>query len=140
INVTSFFRDPPSWDYLQREILPRVLADKPAEEPARVWCAGCASGEEPYSLAITFAEALGLEGLSARVKIFGTDVDEEALNHARHAAYAANKLEDVPAELRSKYFEANGNRCTLHQEIRRAVIFGRHDLIQDAPISRLDLL
>src|SRR5437870_4290658 len=78
INVTAFFRDPPAWEYLSHDILPQVLAHKQPGDPIRVWSAGCASGEEAYSVAIAFAEALGVEGLRDRVKIYGTDVDEEA--------------------------------------------------------------
>src|ERR1041384_2174477 len=77
INVTSFFRDQPAWDYLSEQVLPRLLANKPGDAPLRVWSAGCASGEETYTLAMVLAEALGLEALRQRVKIYATDVDEE---------------------------------------------------------------
>jgi two-component system CheB/CheR fusion protein len=140
INVTSFFRDPPAWDYLAREVLPRLLAERPSGEPIRVWSAGCASGQEAYTLAILLAEALGTEAFRERVKIYGTDVDLDALNQARHASYSAREVEDVPPELLAKYFEPAGDRYLFLKDLRRGVIFGRHDLIQDAPISRLDLL
>src|SRR5947209_8548037 len=140
INVTSFFRDPPAWDYLAREVLPRLLAERPSGEPIRVWSAGCASGQEAYTLAMLLAEALGTEAFRERVKIYGTDVDLDALNQARHASYAAREVEDVPPELLAKYFEPAGDRYVFQKDLRRCVIFGRHDLIQDAPISRLDLL
>jgi two-component system CheB/CheR fusion protein len=140
INVTGFFRDAAVWEFLATEVLPGLIAGKQPQEPIRVWSAGCASGEEAYTLAMVFAETLGLEGFRQRVKIYATDIDEEALGQARQASYSARDLQSVPAALRSKYFEEVGNRFLFRPDLRRAVIFGRHDLVQDAPISRLDLL
>ena len=140
INVTSFFRDQEAWDYLQKHTLPRILQNKPNNSPIRLWSVGCASGEEAYTLAILLAELLGIEQFRQRVKIYATDVDEESLTEARHASYTPEAVESVPAELREKYFEPGGGRHQFRADLRRAVIFGRHDLVQDAPISRLDLL
>ncbi|HYS39388.1 MAG TPA: CheR family methyltransferase [Pseudonocardiaceae bacterium] len=140
INVTSFFRDTDTWTYLQHEILPNLLAGINPTEEIRVWSAGCSSGEEAYSLAIVLAEALGIEECVRRVKIYGTDVDEEALREARSGLYPAKSLDAMPEELRHKYFEANGAQFVLRSDLRRRVIFGRHDITRDAPISRLDLL
>ena len=140
INVTSFFRDADCWTYLQHEILPDLLAARSPDEEIRVWSAGCASGEEPYSLAILFAEILGIEECGKRVKIYGTDVDEEALREARSGLYQAKSLEPLSAELRDRYFEFEGGRYAFRSDLRRRVIFGRHDITRDAPISRLDLL
>jgi two-component system, chemotaxis family, CheB/CheR fusion protein len=140
LNVTSFFRDPPAWEYLSAEILPKLVAAKAEDEPIRIWSAGCASGEEAYTLAMVVAEALGLEAVRERVKIYATDVDEEALSQARQARYTAKQVEGVPPELLERYFERNGDGYMVSKDLRRSVIFGRHDLIQDAPISRIDLL
>ena len=140
INVTSFFRDPSAWEFLSAEVLPRILADKGEDEPVRIWSAGCASGEEAYTLAMVAAETLGPEAGRERVKIYATDVDEEALNQARQARYSARQVEGVPPELLARYFEGNGGGYVFSKDLRRSVIFGRHDLIQDAPISRIDLL
>jgi two-component system CheB/CheR fusion protein len=140
LNVTSFYRDPPAWDHLAAEILPRILADKGEDEPIRIWSAGCASGQEPYSLAMVTAEAMGPDAVRERVKIYATDLDEEALNQARQARYAAKQVQGVPPELLERYFEHNGDTSTFSKELRRSVIFGRHNLIQDAPIPRIDLL
>src|SRR6185295_664316 len=79
INVTSFFRDQSAWDYLASECIPRLVAQKGPDDPIRIWSAGCASGEEAYSLAILLAEAVGLEAFRHRVKIYASDVDEQAL-------------------------------------------------------------
>jgi two-component system CheB/CheR fusion protein len=140
INVTAFFRDPSAWDFLRETVLPRIAAAKPGEEIIRVWCAGCASGEEAYTLAMVFAEALGEDAFRRRVKIYATDVDDDALQRARNGSYALKDLDAVPEELRQRYFEVHGPRATFRADLRRSVIFGRHDLVHDAPISRLDLL
>ncbi len=140
INVTAFFRDTAAWEYLRDEALPLLLASRPEPEPLRIWSAGCASGEEPYSLAIMLAEALGRDAFRARVKIYATDADEGALNQARAASYSAAQVEAVPADLRARYFTADGDQFVFDKDLRRSVIFGRHDLLQDAPISRVDIL
>ncbi len=140
INVTGFFRDAETWTFLQRDIMPELIADTERTGEIRVWSAGCASGEEAYSLAIAFAEALGMDECAKRVKIYATDVDEEALRDARAGLYQAKTIEPLPDELKDKYFEQNGTQFAFRQDLRRRVIFGRHDITRDAPISRLDLL
>ena len=92
INVTGFFRDQPAWDYLAREVVPSIIAAKAPGEPIRVWSAGCASGEEPLSIAMVLAEALQPEAFN-RVKIYATDVDADALAFARRSAYSAKDLD-----------------------------------------------
>ena len=139
INVTSFFRDPEVWDTLRRN----VLADAPLVTggPIRVWSAGSASGQEAYSTAMLLAELLGADAFRERVKIYATDVDEEALAEARRAVYTQKQVEDLPPDLLGRYFTRNGGELySFDRDLRRSVIFGRHDLIQDAPISRVDLL
>jgi two-component system CheB/CheR fusion protein len=140
INVTTFFRDPQAWDYLREDVVPRILEEAKERESIRVWSAGCASGEEAYSLAIVFAEAMPESEFRDRLKIYATDVDEEALTDGRHALYAASHLENVPDDLRERYFDRVEQRYAVRPELRRAVIFGRHDAVHDPPISRIDLL
>jgi two-component system CheB/CheR fusion protein len=140
INVTGFFRDPEAWRTLAEQILPRILENKSKGEPIRCWSAGCASGEEAYTLAILLAEAVGDQEFRHRVKIYATDADEEALAQARLGSYTAAQVEDVPAALRDRYFEKVNDRYVFRPDLRRSLIFGRHDLVQDAAISRLDLL
>ena len=140
INVTAFFRDLSAWEYLAEQVLPNLINNKTSSDPIRIWSAGCASGEEAYTLAMLIAEILGADEFRQRVKIYATDVDEEALNQARIAMYSAKQIQAVPDKLREKYFEIVGNHYVFRQDLRRSVIFGRHDLLQDAPISRLDLL
>jgi two-component system, chemotaxis family, CheB/CheR fusion protein len=140
INVTSFFRDRVVWDYIRSDVLPIILSRKSNRETIRLWSAGCASGEEVYSLAIMLAEVLGLDQFRQQVKIYATDVDEEALNQARQAAYLERQMTGLTPEQISRFFEQNDTRYTFHKDLRRSVIFGRHDLVRDAPISRIDLL
>ena len=141
INVTGFFRDPSAWEALATELVPRLLSGKRPEESIRIWSAGCASGEEAYGLAITLAEAVGPAAFRDRVKIYATDVDDHALAKARSAQYDAKEVQGVPVPLLGKYFEEiSPGVFGFQKDLRRGVIFGRHDLIQDAPISRIDLL
>ncbi|OMC31333.1 chemotaxis protein CheR [Mycobacterium colombiense] len=140
INVTSFFRDPDAWEFVSADVIPRLLAERGPNDPIRVWSAGCASGQEAYTLAMLLAEVLGPDGFRQRVKIYATDVDEDALSEARVASYDAKAVESVPTDLLGRYFEQVNGRYVFHKELRRAVIFGRNDLVKDAPISRVDLL
>ncbi|MEV4642700.1 CheR family methyltransferase [Actinoplanes sp. NPDC049548] len=140
INVTGFFRDSDAWDYLRAEVLEPLVSTRASDSPIRVWTAGCASGEEAYTLAMALAEILGVEAFRDRVKIYATDLDEEQLAEARQATYGEREMQAVPPELAARYFEQTGNRFTFRKDLRRSVIFGRNDLVQDAPISRIDLL
>ena len=139
INVTSFFRDPPAWEFLANQVIPDIVREKRATDQIRVWTAGCASGEEAYSIAVILADLLGEEQYRARVKIYATDVDEDALASARHAVYTAKHIAAVPERYRHA-FEASNGHFAFRKDLRRAVIFGRHNLLDDAPISRVDLL
>jgi two-component system CheB/CheR fusion protein len=137
INVTAFFRDEPAWAYLRDNLLQTIAA---AEGPLRVWSAGCASGEEAYSITMLLAELLGREQFRERVKVYATDLDDHALNHARSAIYTQKQVGGVPPPLLEKYFTREGDRYVFDKELRRSVILGRHDLILDAPISRVNIL
>ncbi|HVW33717.1 MAG TPA: CheR family methyltransferase [Acidimicrobiia bacterium] len=140
INVTGFFRDPQAWEVLRDQVIPPLLEAKPPPEPIRVWSAGCASGEEAYTLAMVLAEVMGVEEMRERVKIYGTDIDESALTLARHATYPAKAVTSLPDGLLEKYFERSGTSSIFRKDLRRAVIFGRHDIVHAAPISHIDLL
>ena len=148
INVTSFYRDKLPWDFVRDEILPAMLERRGQGGRIRVWSAGCSTGEEAYTLAMLLSEALAClhgegrapEILSNSVQIYATDVDEQALQQARRASYAESAVEPLPRALRDRYLEPSGDRYTVRDDLRRCVIFGRHNLIQDPPLSRLDLL
>ncbi len=140
INTTAFFRDPQTWETLASEVIPQLLATRPPDAPLRVWSAGCASGEEPYTIAMVLARALGDAAFRERVKIYATDVDEQALEQARHGAYQPRQIEDIPRDALERFFEQTDQRFVFRKDLRRCVIFGRNDLVQDAPISHIDLL
>ncbi len=140
INVTSFFRDPKAWEVLHQEVLPTIIERRSRHESIRVWVAGCATGEETYSIAMLLAERMGMDRFREQVKIYSTDLDDDALTIARQATYDASAVENISPELRDKYFESFGAGYSFNKDLRRMIIFGRHDLVQDAPISRVDLL
>jgi two-component system CheB/CheR fusion protein len=140
INVTGFFRDPPAWDFLSEHVIPQLLDSLKDDESIRLWCAGCASGEETYTMAMVLCEALGEEAYLQRVKIYATEVDDDALSQARQATYTSKQVESIPPRLLERYFERGDAHYSFRKDMRRSVIFGRNDLVSDAPISRLDLL
>jgi len=139
INVTEFFRDAPGWEILAREILPGLLKPLKAGHSFRAWSAGCASGEEAYSIAILLAEHFGTRIQEYDIKIYATDIDEEALNMARRGEYPAEALRRMRPEWREKYFHGK-DLLRVDREVRRLVIFGRSNLALDAPISHVNLL
>jgi two-component system CheB/CheR fusion protein len=139
INVTEFFRDPAAWEILQREMLaPMVRQLKPGDS-LRAWSAGCASGEEAYSIAMILTELLGSRIAEFDVKVYATDIDREALEAARRGEYAPEALRRVRPEWREKYFYGT-ERLRVNRELRRRVIFGQSNLAHDAPISHVNLL
>jgi two-component system, chemotaxis family, CheB/CheR fusion protein len=141
INVTGLLRDPEAWESLAANVIPAIVDAKASDEPIRVWSAGCASGEEAYSLAVLFADALGEDRFRRVVKLYATDADNEALAEARHGRYKHTDLVAAFGEERaSRFFERDGDFGVFRGELRRALIFGRHDLVQDPPISRIDLV
>jgi two-component system CheB/CheR fusion protein len=140
INVTSFFRDPDAWNHLSSTLLPELLDSRSTDSPIRVWSAGCATGEEAYSIAAVLADLLRPEEFRSRVKIYATDVDENALAIARAASYGEREMRGVPPDVRERHFENTGDRWAFRSDLRRSVIFGRNELITDAPISRVDVL
>ena len=139
INVTRFFRDVQAWDTLAEQVLPLMFKGKPPGSTFRVWCAGCATGEEPYSVAILLCELLGPRVKDYEIKIYATDNDEGALNIARRAEYTRESLRGVRPEIKTKYFHG-GPILRVARDVRRMVIFGKSNLLTDAPISHVDLL
>ena len=139
INVSAFFRDGAMWEHLREAVVPGLIAARP-EGPIRVWCAGCASGEEPYTVAMILAEALGAEAFLRAVKIYGTDVDEDALQQGRTGSYTPRQIEPVPPTALDRYFERRDGHYVFRPDLGRAVIFGCNDLVRDAPISCVDVL
>ena len=141
INVTSFFRDPDAFDVLKQDILPLLLADKPDDYVFRVWVAGCASGEEAYSIAIVLRESMEETHQNFKVQIYATDLDEEAINVARSGCYPAGIKQDVTEERLRRYFirdQAAGYK--IKKDIREMVVFAVQSVIKDPPFTKLDML
>jgi two-component system CheB/CheR fusion protein len=141
INVTQFFRDPNAFAYLNSEILPKLIAQaRMRDRFLRFWTAGCATGEETYSLAMLIINLLGSELPEWRVKIFATDLDEAAINFARRGLYSENLLKGVPADYRDRFFEPADHGFRVSKTLRQMVIFGQQDLSRSAPFPRIDLV
>ncbi len=141
INVTQFFRDPDAFAYLKSEILPKLIARaRERDHILRFWTAGCATGEEPYSLAVLLSDLLGGELSEWSIKIFATDLDEAAINFARRGLYSENLLKEMPAEYRDHFFERVDHGYRLSKTLRQMVIFGQQDLSRSAPFPRIDLV
>ncbi len=140
INVTRFFRDPPFWESLHANVLPVLLQDRPPDRPIRVWCAGCSTGEEVFSMAIVMLEYLTQYGLDMPVQIFGTDASEQSVEFARIATYPETLLADVsPARLR-RYFTKSDRGYQVSKRVRDMCIFARQNLCGDPPFSHIDIL
>jgi two-component system CheB/CheR fusion protein len=140
INVTEFFRDPELFDLLREQFIPRLIEEaRERDNHLRIWSAGCATGEEPYSLAILIAEALGDELGRFNVRIFATDIDDGAISFARRGIYAHPSLAGVPENLVNRYFVKEGDDYGINKLVRNMVVFGQHDLAQRAPFPRLDM-
>ena len=141
INVTQFFRDPPAFQFLETEIIPSILEKKKmSSEAIRIWVAGCASGEEAYSIAITFKEAIKDYPNPPLIKIFATDVHRRSLNFASQGVYPKESFESMPPEIRSTYFNKRPTGFEISPEIRKMIVFAPHDVINDAPFTKLDLV
>jgi two-component system, chemotaxis family, CheB/CheR fusion protein len=142
IGVTNFFRDPSAWDYLQREVLPALLASHPDGGMLRAWTAGCSTGEEAYSLAIAFKETLNQVKAprAYKLQIFATDLDQDAINKARKGVYPTNIAADVSAERLQRYFVLEEDQYRVSNEIRQMVTFATQNVIMDPPFTKLDIL
>ncbi len=140
ISVTNFFRDRAAFDVLVERALPALLQSRHDQSALRVWVPGCATGEEAYSLAILFCEAMEKSGVNCSVQIFGTDLDARAIDGARAGVYPANITADVSRERLERHFSRENNIYRVRKEIRETLIFAPHDLIKDPPFTKLDLI
>lgn len=141
INVTQFFRDSEAFVYLRNDILPKLIAQaRERDLVLRFWAAGCATGEEPYSLAMLLTDMLGAELPKWSVKIFATDLDEAAINFARRGLYSENLLKGIPGDYRERFFEHVDHGYRISKTLRQMVIFGQQDLSRSAPFPRIDLV
>jgi two-component system, chemotaxis family, CheB/CheR fusion protein len=139
VHCTSFFRDPATWGWLATRVVPRLLHAARGRQ-LRIWSAGCATGEEAFSLGMLLAEAMGVHDYGQRVKIYATDRDPDVIARARRAEFTEGRLRGLPDRLRREHFVRRGDRFALKPTIRRAITFGRQEIVGDLPISRLHLI
>jgi two-component system CheB/CheR fusion protein len=141
IGVTKFFRDAYAFESLKVK-LSHLIGQKKATEPIRVWIAGCSTGEEAYSVAMVLMECLDSQALEQqpKIQIFATDLDAEAIEHARNGNYRSNIAADISEERISRFFVQTEAGYTVKKNLRETIVFAQHNLIKDAPFTRLDLL
>ncbi|HKF46729.1 MAG TPA: CheR family methyltransferase [Terracidiphilus sp.] len=140
INVTRFFRDPPFWDSLRNNVLPLLLQDRATEKPIRVWCAGCSTGEEAYSLSIMLLEYLSQHGIDTPVQIFGTDASDQSIETARVAVYPETLVSELSQDRLRRYFVKVDRGYQVSKRVRDTCIFARQNLASDPPFSHIDIL
>ncbi len=140
INVTSFFRDADHFETLKTQVIPEIVEGVEEHGEIRVWCAGCSTGEEAYSVAMLLAEEVSRTKVQCKIIIFGTDIDEAALMKARAGVYPDAISENVSAELLDRYFVPRNNGYEVGARLREMVRFSRHSFVKDPPFSKLDLV
>ena len=140
ISVTNFFRDRKAFDALEEKIFPALVEGRKMGRPLRIWVAGCATGEEAYSIAMIAAEqaAVGLDG--PPVQIFATDIDEQSIAVAREGLYTLNDAADVSPERLRRFFTKEGDLYRVGREIREMILFAQHNMLKDPPFSHLDFV
>ncbi len=140
IGVTSFFRDPTAFEALQKTAVSHIIENKKDGDTIRIWVPGCSTGEEAYSLAILFDEAIRKQPKGLNVQLFASDLDENAINIARQGEYPDTISADVSTERLSRYFQGATHSYRIKKEIRDQVVFAEHNLIKDPPFSKLDMV
>ncbi|MBJ6724686.1 chemotaxis protein CheB [Geomesophilobacter sediminis] len=141
IGVTEFFRDPKTFAFLEKEVIPKIFAGRHDGEDLRVWSAACATGEEAYSLAILLAEQAHKIGYSGKITVFGTDVHKSSLESASQGLYLPSSLANVSPERLERFFRREDNgQFRINTDLRKMVVFAPHNLLSDPPFTRLDLV
>jgi two-component system CheB/CheR fusion protein len=140
ISVTNFFRDAEAFETLERDIIGRLFEGKEVQDQVRVWVAGCATGEEAYTLAMLLIEAADISVNAPTVQVFATDIDEQAISTAREGFYTEADVADISPERLRRFFMRQPDGYRVRKELRERVLFARHNLIKDPPFSHLDLV
>jgi len=142
IGVTSFFRDPEAFDVLKKEVIPGIFSNKKESGVLRIWVPGCSTGEEAYSIAILIAEYQEKMNKSFQIQLFATDIDSNAITTARKGLFPASITRDIPSKRLSRFFKTNdnGKNYRIQNNIREMLVFSEHNIIDDPPFSRLDLI
>ena len=142
IGVTNFFRDIDVWEHLKNKVIPSLIAKLPQGQVLRAWIPGCSTGEEAYSLAIVFQEAIekNLQNKNILIQIFATDLDAAAIEKARKGLFHANIVADVSPDRMNRFFIKADEQFRINAEIRKMVVFAAQNVIKDPPFTKLDLL
>ncbi len=141
INVTTFFRDPKTFDMLASQVIPDLVKHHDTDQPLRVWVAGCSTGEEAYSIAILFLEAIAASKRPLKLQIFASDVDAAAVSKAREGVYPATVTVDItPARVKRFFVREEAGDYRVNSDLRGAIVFTVQDVLSDPPFSRLDLI
>lgn len=139
ISVTSFFRNPEAFDVLKRTVFPKLLQRR-GDDPLRIWVLGCSTGQEAYSIAMTFAESAEKSPRARKLQIFATDLNGALLDKARHGLYSKTLVQDVSPERLRRFFVEEEGGYRVAKSLREMVVFARQNLIDDPPFSRMDLI
>ncbi len=140
VGVTEFFREPGTFQALEKVVYPRLLKNRKSDAPIRIWVPGCSTGEEVYSIAMSLLDYLGNRANSYRIQIFGTDINEEAIKKARLGKYVRDIAPDVGRARLGRYFVKTDEGYQISKAVRELCVFAKHDAGSDPPFSRLDLL
>lgn len=140
VGVTRFFRDEPAFEEIKLKVIPEITRNKNTSEPVKIWVAGCSTGEEVYSLAILIREHLNRSNQNVDVKLFGSDINRDAIEIASKGCYSQAIAKHIPADILDKYFVREDNKYRVISQLRKMIVFSHHDLLKDPPFGRLDLI
>lgn len=140
VGVTRFFRDVAAFEELRLKVIPEITKTKTATDTVKIWVAGCSTGEEVYSIAILMREHCERMKLNLEMKIFGSDINKDAIDTASKGCYGAAIAQHIPAGLLEKYFTREDNKYRVISSLRKMIVFSQHDLLKDPPFGRLDLI
>ncbi len=140
IGVTNFFRDPQAFEALEREVIPKLFEGKGPDDTVRVWVPGCSTGEEAYSIAMLLREHMPKAQNAPKLQIFASDIDEQSLQIARTGRYSATVAKDIPSARLERHFVREDGTYRIAGDLREICLFSSHNLLRDAPFSKLDLI
>jgi two-component system, chemotaxis family, CheB/CheR fusion protein len=140
VGVTRFFRDEAAFDDVRLKVIPEITKNKLSSDPIKVWIAGCSTGEEVYSLGILMKEHLDRLNLNLDVKLFGSDINKDAIEFASKGCYSQAIASQIPPDLLEKYFTREDNKYRVVSQLRKMIVFSHHDVLKDPPFGKMDLI
>ncbi|MBC7851756.1 MAG: chemotaxis protein, partial [Chitinophagaceae bacterium] len=140
LNVTRFFRDDEAFESVKTTVIPAILAKKQPGDIVKIWTVACSTGEEAYSLAILFQEAMETGFREIEVKIFASDISQDVIDFASRGVYSSDQVKNVSAERLKRFFTKEGNGYRVHASLRKMIVFAKHDIVKDPPFGRIDFV